>query len=117
LAGAFISQIGNVGPSLGQNYIVDCFMTVVVGGVGNLAGTIYSALGIGLVDQSLQQILLNPVLGKILGMAGALARQQGLDDGFRTVINTGRVGRQEVYHLHLHVLGGPDPLNLGLKGA
>lgn len=66
LAGAFISQIGNVGPTLGQNYIVDCFMTVVVGGVGNLAGTIYSALGIGLVDQSLQQILLNPVLGKIL---------------------------------------------------
>ncbi len=66
LAGAFISQIGNVGPSLGQNYIVDCFMTVVVGGVGNLAGTIYSAIGIGLVDQSLQQILLNPVLGKIL---------------------------------------------------
>ena len=50
-------------------------------------------------------------------MAGELARQQGLDDGFRTVINTGRVGRQEVYHLHLHVLGGPDPLNLGLKGA
>ncbi len=66
LAGAFISQIGNVGPSLGQNYIVDCFMTVVVGGVGNLAGTVYSAIGIGLVDQSLQQILLNPVLGKIL---------------------------------------------------
>ena len=66
LAGAFISQIGNVGPSLGQNYIVDCFMTVVVGGVGNLAGTVYSALGIGFVDQSLQQILLNPVLGKIL---------------------------------------------------
>jgi len=66
LAGAFISQIGNVGPTLGQNYIVDCFMTVVVGGVGNLAGTVYSALGIGFVDQSLQQILLNPVLGKIL---------------------------------------------------
>ncbi|MFA6963036.1 MAG: urea ABC transporter permease subunit UrtB [Opitutaceae bacterium] len=66
LAGAFISQVSNVGPSLGQSYIVDCFMTVVVGGVGNLAGTIYSALGIGMVDQSLQQILLNPVLGKIL---------------------------------------------------
>ncbi|MDF2459278.1 MAG: urtB [Nitrospira sp.] len=66
LAGAFISQVSNVGPSLGQNYIVDCFMTVVVGGVGNLAGTIYSALGIGMTDQSLQQILLNPVLGKIL---------------------------------------------------
>jgi urea transport system permease protein len=66
LAGAFISQIGNVGPSLGQNYIVDCFMTVVVGGVGNLAGTVISALGIGLADQSLQQTLGNPVLGKIL---------------------------------------------------
>ncbi len=66
LAGAFLSQITNVGPSLGQSYIVDCFMTVVVGGVGNLAGTVISALGIGMVDQSLQQILLNPVLGKIL---------------------------------------------------
>lgn len=66
LAGAFISQISNVGPSLGQNYIVDCFMTVVVGGVGNLSGTIISAVGIGMIDQSLQQILLNPVLGKIL---------------------------------------------------
>jgi urea transport system permease protein len=65
LAGAFLSQITNVGPSLGQNYIVDCFMTVVVGGVGNLPGTVISAFGIGLADQSLQQILLNPVLGKI----------------------------------------------------
>ena len=43
LAGAFLSQIGNVGPCLGQNYIVDCFMTVVVGGVGNLVGTVISA--------------------------------------------------------------------------
>ncbi len=66
LAGAFLSQIGNVGPSLGQSYIIDCFMTVVVGGVGNLGGTIISAMGIGMADQSLQQILLNPVLGKIL---------------------------------------------------
>ena len=65
LAGAFLSQIGNVGPSLGQNYIVDAFMTVVVGGVGNLPGTVVAALGIGMADQSLQQILLNPVLGKI----------------------------------------------------
>jgi urea transport system permease protein len=66
LAGAFLSQIGNVGPSLGQSYIVDAFMTVVVGGVGNIMGTVISALGIGVIDQSLQQILLNPVLGKIL---------------------------------------------------
>ena len=66
LAGAFISQIGNVGPGLGQDYIVDAFMTVVVGGVGNLVGTVVSALGIGIIDQALQQILLNPVLGKII---------------------------------------------------
>ena len=72
LAGAFLSQIGNVGPSLGQSYIVDAFMTVVVGGVGSLAGTVLSALSIGIVDQSLQQILLNPVLGKILVLAAII---------------------------------------------
>lgn len=66
LAGAFLSQIGNVGPSLGQNYIVDCFMTVVVGGVGNLAGTVYSAVGIGMADETLQQVLGSPVMGKII---------------------------------------------------
>ena len=57
LAGAFLSQIGNVGPSLGQSYIVDAFMTVVVGGVGNLFGTVISAFGIGGLDQILQQYL------------------------------------------------------------
>jgi urea transport system permease protein len=57
LAGAFLSQIGNVGPSLGQSYIVDSFMTVVVGGVGNLFGTVISAFGIGGLDQILQQYL------------------------------------------------------------
>ncbi|MCW1884114.1 urea ABC transporter permease subunit UrtB [Luteolibacter flavescens] len=66
LAGAFLSQIGNVGPNLGQDYIVDSFMTVVVGGVGNIFGTVISALGIGMADQSLQQILGDPVTGKIL---------------------------------------------------
>ena len=50
------------------------------------------------------------VLGKILAKAGDLARSQGLTDGFRTIINTGRVGRQEVYHLHVHIVGGPQPL-------
>jgi urea transport system permease protein len=55
LAGAFLSQIGNVGPSLGQSYIVDSFMVVVVGGVGNLVGTVISALGIGSFDQFTQQ--------------------------------------------------------------
>ena len=72
LAGAFLSQIGNVGPSLGQSYIDDSFMTVVVGGVGNIFGTVVSALSIGVLDQSLQQILLNPVLGKILVLGGII---------------------------------------------
>jgi urea transport system permease protein len=66
LAGAFLSQIGNVGPSMGQLYIVDAFMTVVVGGVGNILGTVISALGIGMADQTLQQYLGNPVIGKIM---------------------------------------------------
>jgi urea transport system permease protein len=66
LAGAFLSQIGNVGPSLGQSYIVDSFMTVVVGGVGSIVGTIYSAVGIGTSDQVLQQVTGSPVTGKIV---------------------------------------------------
>ncbi|HEX3730396.1 MAG TPA: urea ABC transporter permease subunit UrtB [Opitutaceae bacterium] len=66
LAGAFLSQIGNVGPSLGQNYIVDAFMTVVVGGVGSIVGTVYSAAGIGTADQVLQQVTGSPVMGKIV---------------------------------------------------
>jgi urea transport system permease protein len=66
LAGAFLSQIGNVGPSLGQSYIVDSFMTVVVGGVGSIIGTVYSALGIGTADQVLQQVTGSPVTGKIV---------------------------------------------------
>ena len=82
LAGAFLSQISNVGPSLGQNYIVDAFMTVVVGGVGNILGTVISALGIGMADQSLQQYLGNPVIGKILVLFGIILflqwRPQGL---------------------------------------
>ena len=51
-----------------------------------------------------------PVLGKMLAKAGLLARQLGAGDGFRTIINTGRVGRQEVQHVHIHVVGGPEPL-------
>ena len=54
-----------------------------------------------------------PLVGKLFGMAGKLAREQGLDDGFRVIVNNGRVGRQEVYHLHAHVLGGPEPLGSG----
>ncbi|MEN9773415.1 MAG: hypothetical protein RL322_485 [Pseudomonadota bacterium] len=50
------------------------------------------------------------LLGHLFGMIGPLARREGLDDGFRVIVNNGRVGRQEVYHLHVHVLGGPEPL-------
>ena len=49
-------------------------------------------------------------LGKMLAVAGRLAREAGATDGFRTIINCGRVGHQEVYHLHMHVIGGPEPL-------
>lgn len=50
------------------------------------------------------------VLGRMLALVPALARQEGATDGFRTIINTGRVGGQEVYHLHIHVIGGQEPL-------
>ena len=50
------------------------------------------------------------VLGHMFAMAGRLAREQGATDGFRTIVNTGRVGRQDVYHLHIHILGGGEPL-------
>ena len=60
-----------------------------------------------------------PALGKILSLAGRLAREQGAGDGFRTIINTGRVGRQDVMHVHVHIIGGPDPLGpmIVRKGA
>jgi urea transport system permease protein len=54
LAGCALSQIGNVGPDLGQNYIVDSFMVVVLGGVGQLAGTVYAALGLGIANKFLE---------------------------------------------------------------
>lgn len=74
LAGAFLSQIGNVGPSLGQGYIIDSFMVVVVGGVGSIGGTILSAFGIGGIDQVLQQYLpaFAPGLGWVPGIGSFL---------------------------------------------
>ena len=54
LAGCALSQIGNVGPDLGQNYIVDSFMVVVLGGVGQLAGTVYAALGLGVLNKFIE---------------------------------------------------------------
>ena len=54
LAGCALSQVGNVGPDLGQGYIVDAFMVVVLGGVGQLAGTVYAGLGLGLMNKLLE---------------------------------------------------------------
>ena len=55
------------------------------------------------------------VLGRILLLAPRLAREQGLPEGFRTIINTGRIARQEVYHLHVHIIGGPNPLGVMIR--
>jgi urea transport system permease protein len=54
LAGCALSQIGNVGPDLGQGYIVDSFLVVVFGGVGQLAGTVYAALVLGFANKLLE---------------------------------------------------------------
>ena len=54
LAGCALSQVGNVGPDLGQGYIVDSFLVVVLGGVGQLAGTVYAALGLGVLNKFLE---------------------------------------------------------------
>ena len=56
-----------------------------------------------------------PVLGRMLAIANKLATEQGSPDGFRVIINTGRVGNQEVQHLHAHIVGGPDPVGPMLK--
>jgi len=48
--------------------------------------------------------------GEMLLLAHRLASEQGSPDGFRAIVNTGRVGRQDVFHVHMHVLGGRDPL-------
>jgi urea transport system permease protein len=64
LGGVALSQIGNVGPDLGQSYIVDSFMVVVLGGVGQLAGTVIAALGLGSIAKFLEPFS-GAVLAKI----------------------------------------------------
>jgi urea transport system permease protein len=64
LAGCALSQVGNVGPDMGQSYIVDAFMVVVLGGVGQLAGTVVAALGLGVLNKFLEG-LTGAVLAKI----------------------------------------------------
>ncbi|HEX7481360.1 MAG TPA: urea ABC transporter permease subunit UrtB [Polyangiales bacterium] len=65
LGGVALSQLGNVGPELGQLYIVDSFMVVVVGGVGKVVGSVVAALGLGEVNKLLEPFA-GAVLGKIL---------------------------------------------------
>jgi len=62
MAGVALSQIDNVSPNLGQGYIIDCFMVVVFGGVGNLWGTVVGALTLGIANKFLE-----PVAGAVLG--------------------------------------------------
>jgi urea transport system permease protein len=61
VAGVALSQLTNVGPNLGQQYIVDSFMVVVFGGVGNLWGTLISGMSLGVVNK-----LLEPYAGAVL---------------------------------------------------
>ena len=65
LGGVALSQVGNVGPDLGQGYIIDSFLVVVLGGVGQLAGTVYAAFGLGIANKILEPQI-GAVLGKIL---------------------------------------------------
>jgi urea transport system permease protein len=67
LGGVALSQLGNVGPDLGQSYIVDSFMVVVLGGVGQLAGTVIAAVGLGEVNKFLE-----PMAGAVLGKIAIL---------------------------------------------
>ncbi len=53
------------------------------------------------------------LLGRMLGLAPRLMKELGVDNGFRTLINTGKDGLQEVPHLHMHVIGGPRPWSKG----
>jgi urea transport system permease protein len=67
LGGCALSQIGNVGPDLGQNYIIDSFMAVVLGGVGQLAGTVLGGFGLGLVSKTIE-----PFWGAVLAKIAVL---------------------------------------------
>ena len=81
LAGGALSQIGNVGPDLGQAYIIDSFMVVVLGGVGQLAGTVYAAIGRGgfsnLIEPSVGAVLAKIVI-LVFIIAVIQKRPQGL---------------------------------------
>jgi urea transport system permease protein len=68
IGGVALSQLGNVGPELGQSYIVDSFMVVVLGGVGKIAGSVAGAMGLGILAKYLEPFT-DAVLGKIILLA------------------------------------------------
>jgi urea transport system permease protein len=81
LAGCALTQVGNVGPDLGQSYIVDAFMVVVLGGVGQLAGTVYAALGLGIINKLLegwQGAVLAKIMVLVLIVVFIQKRPQGI---------------------------------------
>ncbi len=81
LAGVALSQIGNVGPDLGQSYIIDSFMVVVLGGVGQLAGTVYASLGLGVLSKFIEPhigAVLTKILVLVLIIAFIQKRPQGI---------------------------------------
>ena len=65
IAGVALSQIGNVSPNLGQSYIIDSFLVVVFGGVGNLWGTLVGAMSLGIINKFLEPYA-GAVLGKVI---------------------------------------------------
>ncbi|CCK14313.1 Urea ABC transporter, permease protein UrtB [Cronobacter universalis NCTC 9529] len=67
LGGVALSQLGNVGPELGQGYIIDSFLVVVLGGVGQLAGSVAAAFGLGIFNK-----ILEPQVGAVLGKIAIL---------------------------------------------
>jgi urea transport system permease protein len=81
LGGIALSQLGNVGPDLGQSYIVDSFLVVVLGGVGKLVGSVFAAFSLGILNKLLEPIA-GAVLGKIVVLMAVILviqkRPQGL---------------------------------------
>ena len=110
LAGVALSQIDNVSPNLGQGYIIDSFMVVVFGGVGNLWGTLVGALTLGVVNKFLEPYA-GAVLGKILVLVFIILFIQKRPRGLFAL--KGRA----VEHDHAFSLAGHDPQPAPLRPA
>ena len=105
LAGCALSQVGNVGPDLGQGYIVDSFLVVVFGGVGQLAGTVYAALVLGFANKLLESWS-GAVLAKIAVLVFIIFFIQRRPQGLFAL----KEGRWK--HERPHPKSGTDPIYL-----